>query len=86
MDNELMYETVEETLNEDVVVNEGSGIGLGKLIAIGAGVVAAGVGAYKLGKKAWNKHKAKKEEKIEGKYAVIHVEDKKEEDIEEVAK
>lgn len=56
--------------NEDKVidceyedVDETSGIGLGKGLAIGAGVIGAGVALFMLGKKAWTKIKEKKAQK-----------------------
>lgn len=55
---------IEET-NEDMypveVETEKTGIGAGVVALIGAGAVAAGAAAIHWGKKAWAKHKAKKE-------------------------
>lgn len=44
-------------------VDETSGFGLGKGLAIGAGVIGAGVALFMLGKKAYAKIKEKKAQK-----------------------
>lgn len=63
MVNEVMENVVmEEVLgnNEEVVVEVAKG-GFGKNALIVAGLTAAGIAAYKIGKKVYNKHKAKKD-------------------------
>jgi len=57
--NEIMNEGIE--VIEDVVVDEGTGIGAGKAMLIGLGVTIAVCAAVKLGKKLYGKYKAKKE-------------------------
>ena len=77
--NEIMineeYEIMENPIDE-----EGSGIGTGMAMLIGAGLAFAVGGAVKLGKMAYAKIKAKKELRQPDKE--IHVEP---EDLEEIA-
>lgn len=66
--NEIMNEGME--MIDEIVVDEGTGIGTGKAMLIGAGVVLAVCAGVKLVKKAVAAHKAKKalnqpEEEIE---------------------
>lgn len=64
MENEIMNyenEVMENEVDVFEMEAEESGIGTGLAMLIGAGITAAGVAAFNLGKKLWAKHKAKKE-------------------------
>lgn len=63
MENEVMnYEEVMEPEIETYETeSEESGISAGLAVLIGAGVAAAGIAVVKLGRKAYEKFKAKKE-------------------------
>lgn len=58
-ENEMMNINNEEIEN-DVVVEEDSGIGTGLAMLIGSGLTLAGIAGVKAFKKVWKKHKAKK--------------------------
>ena len=60
MENEIMNnDEVMNTVGEEVVETcKGSGIIIPVLV--GTAIVGAGFGLYKLGRKAWNKYKSKK--------------------------
>lgn len=59
--NEIMNYEETDVMNDDVVVNEGTGIGTGVAVLIGAGLTLAVGAAVKFGKKAVAAYKAKKE-------------------------
>ena len=61
MENEIMNnDEVMNTVGEEVVETcKGSGIIIPVLV--GTAIVGAGFGLYKLGRKAWNKYKSKKD-------------------------
>lgn len=61
MENEIMNnDEVIETVGEEVVETcKGSGIIVPVLV--GTAIVGAGFGLYKLGRKAWDKYKSKKD-------------------------
>lgn len=61
MDEIMNYDEMGMETEIEEVEGGNSGIGTGKAIAIGVGVIAASVAAFKLIKKAWAKHKANKE-------------------------
>lgn len=59
--NEIMnYEEI-EVVNDEIVADEGTGIGTGVAMLIGAGLTLAVGAGIKLGKKLYAKAKAKKE-------------------------
>lgn len=60
MENEIMNYVENEVMENENIVSEVAPDGTLKGVAIGAGLVAAGYGAYKLGRKLWNKFKAKR--------------------------
>lgn len=63
MENEMIFETeaMEPEFEIANMETESSGIGAGAVLAIVTGVAAAIGAAVVFGKKAWDKHKAKKE-------------------------
>ena len=65
MENEIMNnDEVMNTVGEEVVETcMGSGIIIPVLV--GTAIVGAGFGLYKLGRKAWDKYKSKKDSTIE---------------------
>lgn len=84
MENEVMNYADEAMETEfDVVETETgkSGIGTGLAMLIGAGLTLATTAIVKLGKKAWAKHKAKKELRLVGEDEFVEPTD---EQIEEV--
>lgn len=80
--NEIME--MNETMDIEVVEmeSERSGLSTGGAMLIGAALTAATVAVVKLGKKAWAKYKARKEQKADDHDFV----DVDEEDIAEVVK
>lgn len=78
--NEIMMIEDNEVMDNEIVADEGSGIGTGMAMLIGAGLAFAVGGAVKLGKKLIAKAKAKKELKQPDKEVLV--EDK---DLEEIA-
>lgn len=78
--NEIMINEEVEVMDGNIVADEGSGIGTGMAMLIGAGLAFAVGGAVKLGKKLYAKVKAKKELKKPDKEVLV--EDK---DLEEIA-
>ena len=62
MENEIMNNEEMMDMNEIEVIDEEKNRSLAIPALIIAGVAAAGFGAYKLGKKMWEKYKAKKAE------------------------
>lgn len=64
MENEIMNNEEMMDINEIEVIDEEKNRNTGAILAlVAAGAAAAGFGAYKLGKKLWEKYKAKKAEK-----------------------
>lgn len=77
--NEIMnYEEIE--VMDDVMEEEGTGIGTGVAMLIGAGLTFAAGAAVKLGKKLYANYKAKKELHLAEKEIIVEPED-----VEEVA-
>ena len=58
--NEIMNEGI-ETMMEEVVADDTTGIGTGVAVLIGAGLTLAVCAGFKLAKKAYAAYKAKKE-------------------------
>ena len=83
MDNEMMNydEVMEPEVETTEVETEESSIRPGMVVLIGAGLTAAGIAAVKLGKKAFAKIKAKKEDKEAEEDDFVEVDD--DEDIDE---
>ncbi len=63
MENEVLtlMPNNEETVEKN---NSGSGLGAGLAMLIGSGLTLAAVAGGRLAKKAWDKHKAKKEVEV----------------------
>lgn len=62
MDENKNYEVeVIDTDNDEFEIEEGKEIGTGVAMLIGAALTGAAIGAVKVGKKAWNKIKAKRD-------------------------
>lgn len=78
--NEIMNYEETDVMNDDVVVNEGTGIGTGVAMLIGAGLTLAAGAAVKLGKKAVAAYKAKKELRKPDKEIIVEADQ-----VEEVA-
>jgi hypothetical protein len=73
--NEIMnYEEI-EIMDDQIVADDGSGIGTGIAMLIGAGLAFAVGGAVKLGKKAYAAYKAKKELRQPDKEILVEPED-----------
>ena len=83
MENEIMnYEDVMDMENDAVeMAAEGTGIGPGLAMLIGAGLTLATTATVKLVKKAWAKHKAKKELRQPGEGQEVEVTDEQIEEI-----
>lgn len=78
--NEIMINEEVEVMDNNIVADEGSGIGTGMAMLIGAGLAFAVGGAVKLGKKLIAKAKAKKELKKPDREVLVD-----DEDLEEIA-
>ena len=78
--NEIMINEEVEVMDDAIVADNGSGIGTGMAMLIGAGLAFAVGGAVKLGKKLYTKAKAKRELKKPDKEILVE-----EEDLEEIA-
>lgn len=78
--NEIMINEDIEVMDDTIVAEDGSGIGTGMAMLIGAGLAFAVGGAVKLGKKLYAKAKAKKELKKPEKEVLVE-----DEDLEEIA-
>lgn len=82
--NEMIFEEAMDSMIEvDTTEVSGSKFGAGKTMLLVAGVALAVTAAVKLGKKAWNKHKAKKELRRVDENDIVEVTD---EQITEVTK
>lgn len=78
--NEIMINEEIEVMDDRIVADDGTGIGTGMAMLIGAGLAFAVGGAVKAGKWAYSKIKAKKELKKPDKEILVE-----EEDLEEIA-
>lgn len=73
--NEIMINEDYDVTNDVIAEEEGSGMGTGVAMLIGAGLTLAVGGAVKLGKKAYAAYKAKKELRKPENEVVVEPED-----------